>query len=546
MKKADTLLINGRFLTMEEDAPFAEAVAIRDGRILYVGDEEEARRFVSEDTEVIDLEGRVASPAFIESHTHPLGYANTLAFLNCRGENTESLENLLKCVSEYADKIPKGEWIYGTGYDEGKFLTGASDITRDDLDKVVPDHPVYLRRTCGHLCVMNSLAMKISNLSDEDNLPFDPCSYFRDEAGRLTGKFSTNAAAKAPIPKASPKQIEEGIFKVQEMFFKNGITTAADMSIGPANFKTIQKLDREKRIKLRFGIYHSADIESSLNGKGRLSSAANLSMQSGFGSDRLWFLGLKYVMDGAAGGRTAAFSLPYVNEPDNFGKLYHEQRAVNESVLTAAKAGIQASIHAIGDRAIEMALTAVEYANANGYDTKNLRFRIEHLEAPTFNHIERIKALNLSVSLSGAFIYSLGDSHINVMGEDRLIHAFPARTLMDMGITVACNSDCPVCDVNPMYGIYSMVTRTTSRGRDFGGKAEAVDRIKALEAYTKNAAYLLWRENELGTLKEGKLADIVVFDEDFLNVPDRELKDIHIYMTMSGGEVVYKNEKFKL
>jgi len=544
VKIADVLLINGRFLTMEDENPYADAVAIRDGRILYVGKEAEANQFISADTDVIDLEGRVASPAFIESHTHPLGYANTLAFLNCRGENTESLENLLKCVREYADKTPKGEWIYATGYDEGKFLMGPSDITRDDLDKIVPDHPVYLRRTCGHLCVMNSLAMKLSNLSDEDNLPFDPCSYFRDKSGRLTGKFSTNAAAKVPIPKASPKQIEEGIFKVQEMFFKNGITTAADMSISPANFKTIQKLDREKRIKLRLGVYHAADIESSLEGKGRLVSAANLSMQSGFGGDRLWFTGLKYVMDGAAGGRTAAFSLPYVNEPDNFGKLYHEQHAVNESVLTAAKAGIQASIHAIGDRAIEMALTAIEYANEKGYDTKNLRFRIEHLESPEFNHIERIKALNISVSLSSAFIYSLGDSHITALGEDRLVHAFPARTLTDMGITVACNSDCPVCDVNPMLGIYSMVTRTTAWGRDFGGKTESIDRIKALETYTKNAAFLLWRDEELGTLKEGKFADIIVFEEDFLNVPDKELKDMHIFMTMSDGEIVYQNSTF--
>lgn len=541
MKIADTLLINGRFLTMEDENPTAEAIAISDGRILFVGTENEAKQFTNLHTEIIDLKGRVAAPAFIESHTHPLSYSYMLTLLNCRGKNTESLENLLECVRQRAEVTPKGEWIFGTGYDEGKFLHVPADVTRDDLDKVAPDHPVFLRRTCGHLCMLNSMAMKLGNLSDDDNLPYDNCQYFRDENGRLTGKFSSRAAARVPVPQVPVDKVEEGFGKAQDIFFQNGITTAADMSIKPEHFKLVQKLDREKRLKLRLGIYHSADIKSSLSGNGRLCSAANLSLQSGFGSDKLWFLGLKYVMDGSAGGKTAAFSLPYVNEPENFGRLYEEQQNVNESILIAANAGVQASIHAIGDRAIERALTAIEYANQNGSDTTQLRFRIEHLEAPTEDHIRRICDLNVAISLSGAFIYSLGDSHIQVMGAERLTHAFPAKTLLENGLTVACNSDCPVCDVNPMLGIYSMVTRTTSRGQSFGGKAEAIDRLTALKTYTKNAAFLLWRDDVLGTLKPGKFADIIVFEEDFLNVPDEQLKDVHICMTMSGGEIVYRN-----
>ncbi|MBR3788567.1 MAG: amidohydrolase [Clostridia bacterium] len=545
MKAADTLIINGRFLTLDDENPNAEAIAISDGRIIFIGKENEARKFADNETKIIDLKGHVAAPAFIESHTHPLAYASMLTRLNLRGKNTESLENLLDCVRKKAETTPEGEWIVGTGYDEGKFIEGPSDVTRDDLDKVAPHHPVFLRRTCGHLCLLNSLAMKLGGLSDEDSLPYDNCQYFRDASGRLTGKFSSAATKKLKLPAIPIEQVEEAFPEVENIFFQNGITACADMSIAQGHFKLIQKLDRKKQLRLRIGIYQSSDIKQCVAGDiGRINSVSNLGLLTGFGSDNLWFLGLKYVTDGSAGGKTAAFSLPYVNEPENFGRLYQEQDDVNKSILMAAKAGVQASIHAIGDRAIETALTAVEYANQNGGDTTNLRFRLEHLEAPTEDHINRIKKLNMLVSLSGAFIYSLGDSHIQVMGADRLTHAFPAKTLLENGLTVACNSDCPVCDVNPMLGIYSMVTRKTSRGQSFGGKTEAIDRMDALKMYTKNAAYLLWREDDLGTLKEGKFADIIVFNEDFLNVCDEQLKDVHIGMTIKNGDIVYQNSTF--
>ncbi len=144
------------------------------------------------------------------------------------------------------------------------------------------------------------------------------------------------------------------------------------------------------------------------------------------------------------------------------------------------------------------------------------------------------------MGLSSAFIYSLGDSHITAIGQERLRHAFPMKTLTENGIPAACNCDCPVCDVNPMLGIYSMVTRTTARGQSFGGREESVDRIRALQAYTKDAAYLLWCDDTLGTLKEGKNADVVVFEDDYLNVPEERLKDVRVAMTVQNGEIVYR------
>ena len=157
--------------------------------------------------------------------------------------------------------------------------------------------------------------------------------------------------------------------------------------------------------------------------------------------------------------------------------------------------------------------------------------------------IDRMKKLNVCAGLSSAFIYGLGDSHLEALGYDRLVDAFPAKTLMENEITVACNCDFPICNVNPMLGIYSMVVRKTEKGQSFGGKKEAIDRMSALKAYTKNAAYLLWKEQEIGSLKEGKLADIVVFEDDFLHVADDALKDVRVYMTIANGETVYQLEQ---
>ena len=211
------------------------------------------------------------------------------------------------------------------------------------------------------------------------------------------------------------------------------------MGVKPDGICIAQEAHREKNLKLKVGFFVLGNLQTSKDPMSQ--KVLDMGLLPGFGDDTLYFLGVKYTTDGSTGGRTAAFSVPYLNEPDNYGKLYNDQDVLNEDILRTAQAGLQASIHAIGDRAIESALQSIEYANAHGADTRNLRFRIEHLESPTPEQIERIKKLNIAISLSSVFIYSLGDSHISALGYDRLVDAFPAKTLMDNGILVACNSD---------------------------------------------------------------------------------------------------------
>ncbi len=541
MKRAEKLFINGRFLTMEQREEIAEAVAVADGRILYVGTEEEAHAFADEDTEIIDLEGRVACPGLIDCHTHPMGYTTRFLNVDLCGEQTASLKNLLSCIKEQVEKTPEGEWIVGRGFDESKFEEGAILLHAKMLDEISTRHPMLLTRTCGHIGVANSLAMELGGITDDTPDPATGGHFFRDENGHLTGMMSGSAVGKIPVPPMKDAQKKDAFIDgVQATYFSKGITASAEMGSVATTFRLLQELENEERLKLRIGYYCVGRRRAGAQPMAQ--RMMDMGLTTGFGTPHVRFMGIKFVMDGSTGGHTAAFSQPYLGEPNNCGELYFDPDILREDLLKAAKGGVQVSIHAIGDRAIEMALSAVEYVNEQGVDTRPLRYRFEHLESPTPDQIRRIKELNISVGLSSAFIYSLGDSHLTALGYDRLVDAFPAKTLMEQGITVACNSDCPVCDVNPMLGIYSMVTRTTQAGKSFGGKKEAVSRLQALESYTKNASYVLCSEKTSGTLTAGKYADLTVFEEDFLNIPDEELKDVRIHMTVSGGEIVYQNK----
>jgi len=540
MQRAERIFVNARFLTMEREGELAEALAVANGRILYVGSQKKALEYADEDTEIVDLGGRVACPGLIDCHTHPTGgFSVRFINLDLSGEYTTSLEKLLARIAEKAKSTPEGEWIVGRGFDESKFCEGEVLLTAKMLDAVTDRHPVYLTRTCGHIGVLNSLAMELSGFSDESRDPVTGGHFFRDENGRLTGMISGSVLGKVRAPAITEAQKEDALIRgVQAEYFKKGITATGEMGSVTKNFRLLQKLDREGRLKLRIGYYCVGRRNG--NAQPMAQRMMDMGLTTGFGTDRVRFMGIKFVMDGSTGGHTAAFSQPYLNEPENCGELYFDPDILREDLLKAAKGGVQVSIHAIGDRAIETALSAIEYVNAQGVDTRPLRYRLEHLESPTPDQIRRIKELNLSVGLSSAFIYSLGDSHLTALGYDRLVDAFPAKTLLEEGIAVGCNSDCPVCDVNPMLGIYSMVNRKTEKGKSFGGTKQAVSRLQALNTYTKDASYVLCCEHTSGTLNAGKFADLTVFEEDFLNVPDEALKDVRIYMTVSGGEVVYR------
>ena len=537
-KKADKILFNGRLITMEEEA-LAQAIAIRGDRILYVGSTEEAMKFAHNDTQLIDLGGRAAAPGFIESHTHSAGSGASL-FLVLDMRQVCSLEEMISLIREKAKNTPKGQWILCQSYDETKFCEPGAALTAEALDRATTEHPVYAQRTCGHIAVVNSMAARLSGFSDDSEDPPTGGHFYKDEHGHFNGMISESIMSKMVAkPAFTDEEIKRAVLEgVQPLYFRSGITTTSNMGTMISIAHMLKKANAEDQLKLKIGIYlYGKRTDKTPTALDRIENAKAAPGQS---DKNLHFLGVKFFTDGSTGGRTAAFSQPYADDPHNFGQIFIDQDHLNRDVLAYALAGVQVSIHAIGDRAIEAALQSMEYAQSQGADVKSLRFRIEHLETPTMEQIHRMKKLNVCAGLSSAFIYGLGDSHLEALGYDRLVDAFPAKTLMENGIVVACNCDFPICNVNPMLGIYSMVVRKTERGQSFGGQKETIDRMLALKAYTKNAAYLLWKEHEIGSLKAGKIADIVVFEDDFLGVSDEALKDVRVYMTIANGETVYQ------
>ena len=535
-KKADILFINAKVVTMEDDCPYAEAVAIRDNKILFVGKDREALDYADSDTEVINLRGRLLLPGFIESHCHAIYYAEQCAAIKISGDTTNSRKKVLEQVANAAAKVPEGTWLFGWGWDEARFEEGPEPLNRHILDSIVPNHPVFLKRACGHVGVLNSLGLKLSGIDKNYVVP-EGGNVFLDKNGEPTGIVAGKVQNDIPFPKATDQQLRVALEDtVQDEFLSKGVTTTSEMAAEPRFVRIHQQLRKEDKLRIRMRFYEMA--RSNINFQGQLHNAISMGIESGLGDDFLKFSGMKYLMDGSCGGKTAAISEPYVGDPENYGTLYNSLEDLKSDFIDGAKGGLQPCIHAIGDRAIEMALQALEAAAEAGADIPAMRVRFEHVELPSKDHIERFKKLGIVVGLSAGFIYSLGDSHNNVLGSERIKQAFPARSLLDAGLTVACNSDCPVCDINPLWGICAMVTRETMGGVSFG-KEQSASVMEALKGYTTSAAYATFDEDKLGSIKAGKLADLVVLEEDIFSITPEKIKDVKVLTTMVDGKILY-------
>ena len=302
-KFADKILINGRFLTMESYGETAEAVAVESGKIMFVGTQSDAMKLADEDTEIIDLGGRVAAPGLIESHTHVLtSGAERFSRVNLSGENTKSLKKMLNCIREAAENTPKGEWIICAGYDESKFEEGPVELNAKLLDDITCDHPIFITRTCGHIAVINSKTIEISGLSDDTPDPPSSGHFYRDADGHLTGMLSGPLAMRMiPYPPVTPQQKKNDLVNgIQKEYFKHGVTSTTSMGVKPDGICIAQEAHREKNLKLKVGFFVLGNLQTSKDPMSQ--KVLDMGLLPGFGDDTLYFLGVKYTTDGSTGG----------------------------------------------------------------------------------------------------------------------------------------------------------------------------------------------------------------------------------------------------
>ncbi len=532
MFKADLVFKNGNIITMNKRQPRVEAVAVWGDKIIAAGSNGDVEVLTGPGTKVVNLAGRTLMPGFNDAHSHMLMYGTVLMEIDVSSPQVSSIEEIKALVAEKGKTCAPGEWIRGWGYDDSK-LVDKRQPNRWDLDLAAPEHPVTLTRTCGHMIAVNSKALELAGINRNTPDPYGG-EIVRDPAsGEPVGILMETAQdlVKKLLPPYSGPTLVEAIKLMSDKYLSQGITSGADAST-LFTIKNELKAWGEAREKgyLRVRTYLMMGQEIAAN-------TQSLGLQCPFGDNMLKLGSIKMFSDGGVGGASAALIEPYAHQPGYRGILYMNQEEFDRNIKNAHDAGFQISIHAIGDQAIDMVLNSFEKALKANPRT-NHRHRVEHCQVCAPRQRKRVVDLGLIPVMQPGFFYSLGDSHINNLGRERVAWEFPVKSMLDLGAIVPGSSDRPVINGNPIYGLYCAVTRKCDSG-DCVGTGECISIEDALRMFTHAGAYATFEENIKGTIEPGKLADLIIPSSDPTRIEPAELLNLKIEMTMVGGNVVY-------
>ncbi|WP_441489745.1 amidohydrolase [Bosea sp. 2RAB26] len=537
MIQADAVLLNGRiFCGLAEG--FVEALAVKDGTVLAAGSTEEISSLRGAGTRVIDLAGRVAIPGLNDAHMHLLPLGVSMNEINLRPEEgVRSIDEVLRRVATVAKTKKPGEWVLGRGYDHNELAEGRHP-TADELDQVAPDNPVYIKRTCGHVGVVNSQAMRKAGIGH--NTPSPDGGLIERRDNKLTGLLAESAMRLIveAMPKPSHAELTTAIEQAGHYMLSQGFTSVMDASVGMlagmAEIDAYEEMARTNRLPVRTWvcIYGNAD------GIGDAAHAAGYRFGREVGLLR--YGAMKVFGDGSAGGLTAAMSQPYrVGDPDNRGIFIYSDKDMHGYLAHYHRLGYQLAIHAIGDAAIEQVLSGIEQADSAEHPVLGRRHRIEHCGFLTDSQLARMAAAGIDPVPQPVFIYEFGDLYVHNLGQERADASYPMRKWFDAGVHPAASSDAPVCATDPFKNLFTMVTRQTKRHTVIGA-AERLTMEEAVHAYTAIGAYTQFAEDRMGRLVPGQLADIAVLSHDIFASPVETVEmDARCDLTLLGGEVVY-------
>ena len=537
----DLILYNGKIRSFAANGATFEALASAGGRIVATGASDEVRRLAGPDTEQIDLEGRTAIPGLTDTHVH-LAEKGTaeMEFVDCRDFYTEtySIADILQTLAKRAAEAPKGSWIVAHGSPMQDFrLKEKRFPDKHDIDRAIPDHPVSISFGA-HITIANSLALKLAKITRDSADPAGGAIRKDPQTGEPTGELHERAQLilRKAAPVFSYLQLKDGIVYALNQCLERGVTTVHDIVRSGEPVRAYQEIYKEGRLPARVSLLPRV-IESFIESK----SLIELGLITGFGNEWLRVGGVKMSIDGGITGRNACFYDPYEDDEHNCGIIRIEQDELNETVLRCHTAGLRCCVHAIGDRAFDMALGAYENAIEKS-PRKDHRHRIEHmgnwLASP--ERMQRMVRSGIIAIPNIAIGYYVGDAILDCVGEKRLTKAFPFRTLLKNGVIIAGGSDSPgYWPVDPLRDIAACVSRRMRWG-DVWIPEERISLQEAFAMHTTTAAYVGFEENDKGTLEVGKLADIAVCAEDPFAIQPEKIKDLKVEMTIVGGEVGYR------
>ena len=522
-----TILIQGRIWTSDPHRPWAEAIAVRDEKIVAVGSREELQKYRGDKTQVIDAGDGMVVPGLIDSHIHLIDGGLRLASVQLRDAN--SRDEFVRRIGDYAKKQEPGTWIIGGDWDHT--LWGGELPSRDWIDAVTPNNPVWINRLDGHMSLANSAAMRAAKIGDDvKDVPGG--EIVRDKAGRPTGVFKDNALSLIDRAQPDPtlQQQLDATVAAMDYLAARGVTAVHHLGTWP-QLEIFRVAERRGLLKTR--IYACTPL-------GEWERLAKEVKERGRGNDWLRIGGLKGFVDGSLGSHTAAFLEPFSDTPGDRGLLVNTEEDLEKWTTGADRAGLQVVVHAIGDRAIRTQLDIYErVAKANG--PRDRRFRIEHAQHIAPADLPRFAKLGVIASMQPYHAIDDGRWAERSIGAKRCETTYAFRSLLDSGARLAFGSDWFVAPPTPIEGIYAAVTRRTIDGKNPDGwvPQQKIKVEEALRAYTIDAAYAGFSESKLGSLEPGKLADMVVLGRNLFDTPPNELDKVPIRMTIVGGKIVY-------
>ena len=529
---ADTIIINAVVHTMDPAQPTAEAVAIYANRIVAVGSNKDIKKLAGPNTRTIDAKKRLLVPGFNDAHTHFLSGGFQLSSVDLRDAN--SPQEFAARIRTFAEKLPKGKWVTGGDWDHERW-PDAKLPTKELIDSFTQDTPVFVNRLDGHMALANSLALKLAGVTRQT---VDPPGgvIVRDKSGEPTGVLK-DAAQSFVWNVVSPSTFEEKLDAARaasNYAAKLGVTSVQDMSAGN-DVGVYQTLLDHGELKTR--IYAVSPLPS-------WERLARTGVRAHFGSEMLRVGGLKGFADGSLGSTTALFYEPYRDDPSTSGiagdEMYPEG-VMLKRVSEADRVGLQIMIHAIGDRANDLILSIYEQVEReNG--KRDRRVRIEHAQHLRAQDIPRFGRDGVIASMQPYHAIDDGRWAEKRIGKERIKTTYAFRSLLDSGAKLAFGTDWTVAPLNPMLTIYAAVTRRTLDGKNPKGwvPEQKISVEETVRAYTLGSAYAEFQENVKGSIKVGKLADLVLLSRDIFTIDPKDIENVKVVLTMVDGRVVFE------
>ena len=545
--------INGKIFTSDMDNKFVEGFLVEKGKIIKVGNKEDIKYMADE---VVDLHGKTVIPGFVDAHMHPLMLADYSKQIACLPPKINSIKDLISTISEAAEEIEQGEWILGWGYDEGKYEERRFPY-RYDLDKAAPSNPVLLVRSCEHIRCVNSKALEIAGITKNTEDP-PGGKIGRDENGEPNGILMENARNLVIpfMPEKTEQDRIDALVDLGNLLTSQGIVAVTDMgNLHPGGNYNLYKEAATKGFMQRVSLYYMWDYfmdDSDFRITGDLSSF----------NENIRIAGIKLIGDGSISGQTAWLEKPYLNT-DNYGIPVYSDESMEKAITFAKENNCQISVHAMGGRAIDRAID--RFYNEDGFqyiDTQSVnvegtehtskenlvhrkivvpRLRLEHLTEPGVNAMEKAAEKGFAFVCQPIFAYCEIETYLKNLGKDRIKGLYPFKSILDSGVKMCFSTDAPATSwavpSDPFSNLKSAVTKYAYEGTDIG-QEQRIDIETAIRLYTKEAAEISGFP-ELGMIKEGYEAGVIVLSEDIFGIDPMRIDEVNVEETYIKGEKIY-------